>query len=123
MPYSPNLPSLHSSKQQLLDEIESLRVKLADKEAPVNFQDELRQNLSEAIKLGFWENCAPLRRQGSEPIIYHLNLSYEHFNNCFPDRKGLCGKKMIKLLSLLGLMYWSTSGTISVYKCSLLYDL
>ena len=52
---NPNPLSLQSSKQALLDEIDNLREKLAVKGVPINFREELKQNLSEAIKLGFWE--------------------------------------------------------------------
>ena len=43
---NPNPLSLQSSKQALLDEIDNLREKLAVKGVPINFREELKQNLS-----------------------------------------------------------------------------
>jgi len=47
--------SLQSSKQELFDEVEYLREKIASREAGRKFRQELKNNLSAAIKLGYWE--------------------------------------------------------------------
>ncbi len=52
---SSNLASLQLSKQELIDEIEYLREKLAATEAAAKFRQELHQTLSGAINIGYWE--------------------------------------------------------------------
>ena len=50
-----NLAGLQSSKQELVDEIESLRAELALSRADSQLKQELHQTLSGAINIGYWE--------------------------------------------------------------------
>ncbi len=50
-----NLASLQLSKQELIDDNEYLREKLAVSEASSKFKQELHQILSCAINIGYWE--------------------------------------------------------------------
>ena len=55
MPNISKVTGLDSSKQELVDEIESLREELASSRAAFALKDELHQTLSRAIKIGYWE--------------------------------------------------------------------
>ena len=54
-PDTSNPAGLHSSKQELVDEIESLRDELASFRAALQLKQELHQSLSGAINIGYWE--------------------------------------------------------------------
>ena len=54
-PDTSNLAGLQSSKQELVDEIESLRNELASSQVALQLKQELHQTLSGAINIGYWE--------------------------------------------------------------------
>lgn len=64
MSNSSNLPGSESSKQELLDEIESLREELASSRAALELKQELHQTLSRAINIGYWEWDETTKRAG-----------------------------------------------------------
>jgi len=76
---SSNPDSLQSSMQELVDENEYLREKLAAIEAASKFKQELHQTLSGAINIGYWEWDETTKRSAylSEEMAAILGMSQE----------------------------------------------
>ena len=78
---------LESSKQELVDEIGSLREELASSRAAFALKDELHQTLSRAIKIGYWEwdeiEVRPAYYSEEMAIILGMSLQslYEYFRD------------------------------------------
>ena len=87
MPNISKVTGLDSSKQELVDEIESLREELASSRAAFALKDELHQTLSRAIKIGYWEwdeiEVRPAYYSEEMAIILGMSLQslYEYFRD------------------------------------------
>lgn len=87
MSHSSNRNLLKSSKQELIDEIGSLREELASTKAEANFQQYLHITLSTAINIGYWEwdtkngHPAYFSKEIAEIMGRSLESIYEQYQN------------------------------------------